>query len=181
MSLLSKGVIHLDDSDDENAWSDVVEEVVQWDEKLRQTKTFMTAVAILAGRRCESPNLESQQNLFNFIDQPARDYFLSRSLQAKAFDEINVACKLGWKTEGMRKNKWNMPFTAENLALLLVLWQQAEKEKEEAYEVEQTTRSTTGGIPKVTDLKRAFRKLWKLYKNPLKLHMQAERDTEDRR
>jgi hypothetical protein len=37
-------------------------------------------------------------------------------------------------------------FTAENLALLLVLWQQAQKEKEKTYEIERTTRSTTGGI-----------------------------------
>jgi hypothetical protein len=55
MSLLSKGLIHLDDSGNENAGSDV-EEVVQWDIKLRQMKTFMTAVAILAGHRFESPN-----------------------------------------------------------------------------------------------------------------------------
>jgi hypothetical protein len=36
----------------------------------------------------------------------------------------------------MRKKKLNVLFTAENLALLLVLWQQAQKEKEETYEVE---------------------------------------------
>ena len=74
-----------------------------------------------------------------------------------------------------------MLFTAENLALLLALWQQAQKEEEETYEVERTTRSTTGGIPKATDLKRAFQKLWKLYENPLKLHIHAERNTENRR
>ena len=103
------------------------------------------------------------------------------SAQAKAFDKINVACKLGWKTEGMCKKKRKILFAAENLALLLALWQQAQKEEEETYEVERTTRSTTGGIPKATDLKRVFQKLWKLYENPLKLHIHAERNTENRR
>lgn len=105
MSLLSKGVIHLDNFDDENAASDV-EEVLQWDKKLRQTKTFMTAVTTLAGRKFESPNLESQQMiLLNFLNQPVCDYFWSRSPQVKAFNEIKGACKLGWKMEGMRKKK----------------------------------------------------------------------------
>jgi hypothetical protein len=43
---------------------------------------------------------------------------------------------LGWKMEGRRKKKWNMRFTVENIALLLVLWKQAEKEKEEANKIE---------------------------------------------
>jgi hypothetical protein len=57
-----KGSFYLDNYVDENAGSDV-EEVIQWDKKLRQTKTFMMAVTIIAGRRIESPNLESQQEI----------------------------------------------------------------------------------------------------------------------
>ena len=80
-------VIHLDDSDAdvEEVGSDV-EEVVTWDQELRRTKTFSTVFLILPGRRFDSPNLDEQQKiLFNFIDQPAHDYFLSRSQQARAF------------------------------------------------------------------------------------------------
>ncbi len=76
------------------------------------------------------------------------------------------------------KKKWNMHFTAEHLALLLVLWQQVENEKE-AQEEEQSTWSSSRGVPRSTNLKHAFQKLWKLYKNSLKLHTQAERDAEN--
>ena len=40
--------------------------------------------------------------------------------------------------------------------------------------VERPTRSASG-TPKSNDLKRAFRNLWKLYEEPLKLYVQAER------
>jgi hypothetical protein len=76
------------------------------------------------------------------------------------------------------KKKWNVHFTAEHIALLLVLWQQVENEKE-AQEEEQSTWSASQGVPRSTNLKRAFQKLWKLYKNSLKLHTQAERDAEN--
>ena len=48
MSHPSKGVINLYDSNDESVGSNI-EEVVQWDKELRNTKTFMTAVIILSG------------------------------------------------------------------------------------------------------------------------------------
>jgi hypothetical protein len=117
------GVIHLDDSnaDVEEVGSDV-EEVVRWDHELCKTKRFSAGFLILSGCRFDSPNLEEQQKiLFNFINQPAQEYFLGRSLQAKAFEELKIACKLGWKTEASRKRKWNVCFVAEHLTLLLVL------------------------------------------------------------
>jgi hypothetical protein len=73
MSHSSGGVIHLDDSDAnaEEVGSDV-EEVITWDHKLRGSKTFLTGLLILSGRRFESPNLAEQQKiLLNFIDQPS--------------------------------------------------------------------------------------------------------------
>jgi hypothetical protein len=123
MSHLSGGVIHLDDSNAnaEEVGSDV-EEVVRWDHELCKTKTFSAGFLILSSRRFDSPNLEEEQKiLFNFINQPAQEYFLGRSPQAKAFKELKIACKLGWKTETSRKRKWNVRFVAEHLALLLVL------------------------------------------------------------
>jgi hypothetical protein len=175
MSHPSNGIIDLYNSGDESVGSDV-EEVVQWDKELRGTKTFMTAVTILSGRKYSSPNQESQHKvLLLFIDQPAHGYFRSKSSQMKAFDNLKEIIHLGWNTENGRKKKWTVRFTAENLALLLVLRRQVEKEKENALVVERPTRSALTGVPKATPLKRAFRKLWKLYEEPLKLYVQAER------
>jgi hypothetical protein len=90
---LLKKVIHLDNSGSKSVGSGV-EEVIQWDKKLCQTKMFTKAVTIPAGRRVESPNLESQLKiLLNFIGQLSCNYFRSTSPQAKAFDEVKVACK----------------------------------------------------------------------------------------
>ncbi len=163
MPHLSGGVIHLDDSDAnvEEVGSDV-EEVVMWDHELRGTRAFSTGFLILSGRRFDSPNLDEQQKiLFNFINQPAHDYFLSRLQQARAFKELKIVCKLGWKASSVTscKKKWNVHFVAEHLALLLVLQRQVEKEKEAQVKVEQSTRSASKGVPKATPLKRAFRKL----------------------
>jgi hypothetical protein len=66
------------------------------------------------------PNLKLQQNVL--INQPAQDYFLSRSQQAKVFKQIKVACKLGWKLETLHKEKWIFHFIVEHLALLLILY-----------------------------------------------------------
>jgi hypothetical protein len=70
----------------------------------------------------------------------------------------------------MMRKKSNVRFTAEHLALLLMLWQQVENEKEEAQNIDQSTRIKSGEIPKLVNIKRAFQKLWKHYKNPPKLH-----------
>ncbi len=110
-----------------------MEEVVTWDQELRGTKTFLTGFLILSGRRFDSPNLDEQQKiLFNFIDQPAHDYFLSRLQQARAFEELKIVCKLGWtaSTVTSPKKKWNLHCIVEHLAILLVLRRQVEKEKE---------------------------------------------------
>jgi hypothetical protein len=107
MSHSPGGVIHLDDSDAnvEEVGSDV-EEVVAWDHELRGTKTFSTGFLILSGRRFDSPNLDEQQKiLFSFIDQPAHDYFLSRSQQARAFEELKIVCKLGWTESSVTSRK----------------------------------------------------------------------------
>jgi hypothetical protein len=184
MSHLSGRVIHLDEDSDagvEEVGSDV-EEVVTWDHKLRGTKTFSTGFLILSGRRFDSPNLDEQQKiLFSLIDQPAHDYFLSRSQQSRAFEELKIVCKLGWTESSVtsRKKKWNVHFVAEHLAILLVLRRQVEKEKEARVDVERSTHSASKGVPKATPLKRAFRKLWAFYEPSLKLYTQAERDAEN--
>jgi hypothetical protein len=150
MSHLSGRVIHLDEDSDagvEEVGSDV-EEVVTWDHKLRGTKTFSTGFLILSGRRFDSPNLDEQQKiLFSLIDQPAHDYFLSRSQQSRAFEELKIVCKLGWTESSVtsRKKKWNVRFVTENSAILLMLQHQVEKEKEARVKVERSTRSALKG------------------------------------
>jgi len=109
MSHSSGEVIHLDlddsNADVEEVGSDV-EEVVTWDHKLRRTKTFAAGFLILSNCRFDSPNLDEQQKmLFSFIGQPAHDYFLSRSQQARAFEELKIVCKLGWMVSSVTSRK----------------------------------------------------------------------------
>ena len=79
------------------------------------------------------------------------------------------------------RKKWNVRFVAEQLALLLVLRRQAEKAKK-AKEVEQqqtlcseSVSASAGGVSKNNALKRAFSKLWNMYKTPLKNYVVAEK------
>jgi hypothetical protein len=105
-----------------------VEEVVKWDRDLRLSKTFQTLVLILSGRKFKSPNLESLQKImFLFMDKPACNYFKRRLPQATAFQNIQAACKAGWKTKASHNKKWSKHFVVEQLALLLVLWKQVKK------------------------------------------------------
>jgi hypothetical protein len=78
-------------------------------------KIFKMAVFILSGRKFESPNLES------FINEPTSDYFKKKSSHATAFENIQAACKAGWKSEATRKKKWSVRFTTEHLAFMQVL------------------------------------------------------------
>ena len=120
--------------------------------------------SILSGRKFKSPSLEAQSKLLLlFLDKDPCDYFKARSSQAIAFKKIQDACKSGWKTEASGKKKWSVRFVAEHLALLLVIRRQVEKEKEAQEAIHQTTRASSlskaKGVPKATDLNRAFRKL----------------------
>jgi hypothetical protein len=103
---LPKGVIHLANSSNENVGSDV-EEAIWWDRSLPLMKTFQMAVLILSSRKCESPILELLQKiLLMFIADRSCNYCLKRRMpHATAFENIQAACKVGCKTEGLRKKK----------------------------------------------------------------------------
>ena len=123
---LPGGIICLDCSDGSD-----VEEIVKWDACLQKTKTSSTADLILVGRKYGSPLLDKQQTLLlNFVNHPVEDYFRQNSLQAKVFAEIMTICKAGWNAETLLKKKWTAHFVAENLALLLVIHREVEKDKE---------------------------------------------------
>ena len=111
-----KGNIHLEnDSSGNDSVDSEVEEVVQWDSSLRNTKTFKTVVLILSGCKFESPNLESLQKILHlFINKPTSNYFKKKSSHATAFVNIQAACKAGWKMEHTRKKKWSVRVTSEH-------------------------------------------------------------------
>ena len=113
---------------------------------------------ILVGRKYGSSLLNKQQKLLlNFVNQPVEDYFHQNSSQAKPFAEIMTICKAGWNAETPRKKKWTTHFVAENLALLLVIHREVEKDKEMRF-AEVTNRAATRsgsapgtGVPKATN------------------------------
>ena len=131
MSFLSDEIINLEDdssSSNEGSVGSDVEEIVQWDRELLQTKTYTTAFTILvSNRKYDGPKLDEQKkHLLRFIDCPADEYFKRRSKEAQAFNELKAASKLGWKTETSRAWVWNLHFVANKLALLLVLRRQVQ-------------------------------------------------------
>jgi hypothetical protein len=181
---LPGGIICLDCS--ESSIGSDVEEIVKWDDRLQKTKTFSTAYLILVGRKYGSPLLDKQQTLLlNFVNQPVEDYFRQNSSQAKAFAEIMTICKAGWNAETSRKKKWTTRCVAENLALLLVIRREVEKDKEtRRAEVANRAATRSGsapgtGVPKATNFMREIRKLWAAYEPSLKLHVQAQKDAEN--
>ncbi len=99
-----------------------VEEIIQWDRELCQSKTFSTALLILSGLAYNSPKLDDQKKiLLKFVDSHAEEFFRRRSKQVMAFNNIIRDCKTGWKTEMAQNKKWTACFVSEQLALLLVL------------------------------------------------------------
>jgi hypothetical protein len=140
----------------------------------------------LVGRKYGSPLLNKHQKLLlNFVNQPVEDYFRQNSSQAKAFAEIMTICKAGWNAETSRKKKWTAHCVAENLALLLVIRWEVEKDKEMRH-AEVTNRAATWsgsapgtGVPKATNFMRAIRKLRAAYEPSLKLNVQAQKDAEN--
>ncbi len=71
---------------------------MKWDRDLCATKTFLTAVLILAGRKYNSSKLDSQQEkLLKVIDRPAINYLRLGLLQGIAFKERDknlVQCRM---------------------------------------------------------------------------------------
>jgi hypothetical protein len=137
----------------------------------------MTFTILILHLRYDAPKLEERQKLLKrSIDEPAEEYFRRGSKQAKAFNKLKIVCNAGWKLETSRLRKWNLCYVANNSALLLVLWGQVKKELEEQEANKKATRSVSmTGVPKATDLKRAFTKLWNAYDKPLRNYVAEER------
>ncbi len=189
MSFPSGGVVNLkeDISSNEGGVGSNVEEIIQWDRELCQSKTFSMALLILSSCVYNSPKLDDQKKvLLKFINSPAEEFFRRRSKQVMAFNNIIRDCKTGWKTETSQNKKWTVSFVSEQLALLLVLRQQVEKAKEAARgDVEPQEQRTLclesaleGGVPKNNSLKQAFRQLWNAYETPLRNYVVTKKKKE---
>jgi hypothetical protein len=82
MSFLPGGVVNLEDdiSSYKGSNESNVEEIIQWDRELCQTKTFSTALLILSGRVYNSPKLADKKKiLLKIMDKPTEEYFRRRS------------------------------------------------------------------------------------------------------
>jgi hypothetical protein len=79
MSFPSQGVVNLEDYISSNKGSNEsnVEEIIQWDRELCQTKTFLTALLILSGHAYNSP--DQKKILHKFFTKPTEEYFRRRS------------------------------------------------------------------------------------------------------
>ena len=67
--------------------------------------------------------------LASFLDTLARDFFLINSELAKAFLALQILCSNGWTSPTTQYKIWTQPFVADKLAMLLVLAEQRDKEK----------------------------------------------------
>ncbi len=67
--------------------------------------------------------------LQNIVSRPSEEYFLSNTSQATDFAKPKKQCRAGWTSVSGRNRVWTMAYTAEKLALLLVLREQVDSEK----------------------------------------------------
>ena len=55
----------------------------------------------------DGPKLKEQQKLLHrFINRPAKECFKRGTMQVKAFNELKIACKYGWKTDTSAWGGW---------------------------------------------------------------------------
>ncbi len=107
--------------------------------------------------------------LLNIVNRPSEEYFLHGSQQAKDFELLKKQCFANWTSVSARARVWTVPYTAEKLALLLVLCNQVNSAKK----VRASPRA--GATPQTTNLKQAMRNLSGLYNNSLTSYTEMKR------
>jgi hypothetical protein len=141
---------------------DEVEVVVPWDIPLKQSPIYISALEIFSGKAHEAPPIDKKKTmLLNIVNFTSEEYFLRGSQQAKDFELLKKQCFANWTSVSARARVWTVPYTAEKLALLLVLRNQVDSAKK----VRASPRA--GATPQMTDLKRAMRNLSGSYDNSL--------------
>jgi hypothetical protein len=109
---------------------DEVEVVVSWDVPLKQSPIYASALEIFSGKAHEAPPINKKRTmLLNIANHPSEEYFLHGSQEAKDFELLKKQCFANWTSVSARAWVWTVPYTAEKLALLLVLRDQVDSTK----------------------------------------------------
>ncbi len=109
---------------------DEVQVVVPWDAQLKLSPIYVSAFDIFSGKAHKSPPLDMKRDMLqNIVSRPSEEYFLSNTSQATDFSKLKKQCRAGWTSMSGRNRVWTMAYTAEKLALLLVLREQVDSEK----------------------------------------------------
>ena len=109
---------------------DEVQVVILWDAQLKLSPVYESAFDIFSGKAHKSPPLDMKRDMLqNIVSRPSEEYFLSNTSQATDFAKLKKQCRAGWTSVSGRNRVWTMAYTAEKLALLLVLREQVDSEK----------------------------------------------------
>ena len=104
--------------------------VVQWDAQLKLSLVYEPAFDIFSGKAHKSPPLDTKRTmLLDITSRPFEEYFLCGTIQAADFEKLKKQCFTGWTCTSARNRVWTMAYTAEKLALLLVIREQVDSEK----------------------------------------------------
>ena len=107
-----------------------VQVVVPWDAQLKLSLVYEPAFDIFSGKGHKSPPLNTKRDmLLNIVSRPSEEYFLSGTSQDTNFEKLKKQSYAGWTSVSGRNRVWTMTYTAEKLALLLVLREQVDSEK----------------------------------------------------
>ncbi len=107
--------------------------------------------------------------LLNIISRPLEEYFLRGTRQAEDFQLLKKQCYARWTSASNRSRVWTVPYTAEKLALLLIIHDQLDSKKKVR------ASSRVGEASPMNDLKRAFRELFAAYSTSLKSYLASKR------
>jgi hypothetical protein len=109
---------------------DEVEAVVLWDALLKRSQVYGSAFDIFSGKAHKAPNIDTKHTLLlDIISRPSDEYFIRGSRQAKDLQRLKKLYYAGWVTASACVRVWTVPYTAEKLALLLVLRDQVDSEE----------------------------------------------------
>ncbi len=105
--------------------------VTRWDVEACKKPSYRTAVTVLSNsRRQGTPSLSTMCKWLSIIiNQPATDFFLWNSEQARVFNNLKKTFVLGCSFKTGRYKRWRVDFITNKIALLLELNEQVVKEK----------------------------------------------------
>ncbi len=109
---------------------DEIQVVIPWDAHLKQSPVYKPALDIFSGKAHKSPPIDTKRTmLLDIVSRPLEEYFLRGTSQATDFEKLKKQCHAGWMSTPGCNWVWTVPYTAEKLALLLVLCKQVDSKK----------------------------------------------------